>query len=98
MIFLDFSEKFSKLISNQKQKLKMIWKSKKSQNIRFWNFWLNMIFLDFLHFQKVFKINFKSKTKVENDLEIKKIPKSDILEFLVKHDIFGLFKIFICSK
>jgi energy-coupling factor transporter transmembrane protein EcfT len=25
----------------------MNWKSKKSQNIRFWNFWLNMIFLDF---------------------------------------------------
>jgi hypothetical protein len=42
-------------------------------------------------FGKVFKINFKSKTKVENDLEIKKIPKYQILEFLVKHDIFGFF-------
>jgi hypothetical protein len=45
--------------------------------------------LDFLHFQKVFKSNFKPKTKLENDLEIEKIPKYRFLEFLVKHHIFG---------
>jgi hypothetical protein len=47
-----------------------------------------------LTFQKVFKSNFKSKLKVENDLEIQKIPKYLILKFLVKHDIFGLSKKF----
>jgi hypothetical protein len=35
----------------------------------------------FWTFQKVLKNNFKPKTKVENDLEIKKIPKYQILEF-----------------
>jgi hypothetical protein len=50
--------------------------------------------LDFLHFQKVFKSNFKPKPKLENDLEIEKIPKYPILEFLVKHHIFGLFEKF----
>jgi hypothetical protein len=47
-----------------------------------------------LHFQKVFKSNSKPKSKVENDLEIEKIPKYLILEFLVKHHIFGLSKKF----
>jgi hypothetical protein len=50
--------------------------------------------LDFLHFQKVFKSNFKPKPKLENDLEIEKIPKYRFLEFFIKHDIFGLSKKF----
>jgi hypothetical protein len=47
-----------------------------------------------LHFQKVLKSNFKPKPKVENDLEIEKIPKYLFLEFLVKHGFFAFSKKF----
>jgi hypothetical protein len=37
--------------------------------------------LDFLHFQKVFKSNFKPKPKLENDLEIEKSQNIDFWNF-----------------